>query len=390
MEEKSNENPRIEVITGSALEAMQRAEIDLQVATAHRFPRPTLSKIKQSMLDFACLDEETAESCFYSLPRDGKTIAGPSVRLAEIAVACWGNLRAASRIISNDGQMLTSQGACHDLENNTLISVEVQRRITDKKGRTFSADMIVVTGNAANSIAFRNAVFKVIPSALIKPVYDAARRVAVGDAKSLATKRVNIVKRLNAMEVTTDRVLARLNRASVEDITLEDLEVLIGAGTAIRDGDTSVDEAFPAVAKQGFAAPGAQETPEQRDARLQRQMDEQATGEPVKTAEEPKKEPVKEEPPKQEPKSEGPRLVGFWPTRELMMAAFEQLMPVMTAEEVNLHLSQNGIGSPEDMGISDQATIACYKELAKIFDEKQKAEKLAGNAPKRPVFGRKQ
>jgi len=233
----------VEIIQPQALELIERAQIDMQISTAKKYPRD-LAKVKRRMLDFATLDEETAESCFYTLTREGKSIQGPSVRLAEIAVSCYGNLRAASRIVDNDGKTITAQGVCHDLENNTLISVEVKRRITKRDGKTFSDDMQVVAGNAANSIAFRNAVFKVIPGALTKPVYEAAKAVAVGDASKLATRRAKIIQRLNSMQVTTDRILARLGKSSVENVGLEDLELLIGLGTAIKDGDTTVDEAF--------------------------------------------------------------------------------------------------------------------------------------------------
>lgn len=378
-----NEPQRIEIITTSALEAMQRAEIDLQVATAKRYPRPALSTIKKNMTAFATLDEETAESCFYSLPRDGKQIQGPSVRLAEIAVACYGNLRAASRVIGNDGKVLTSQAACHDLENNTLISVEVQRRITDRNGKTYSQDLQVVAGNAANSIAFRNAVFKVIPSALIKPVYDAAKLVAVGDASSLNTKRIKMVKRLNGMDISTDRILARLNRPSVEDITLEDLEVLIGAGTAIRDGDASVDEAFPPVARAGSPAAGQQETAEQREARLKRQMDEQAVG----TTEKPKDpEPAKTAEPI--PSSEKPQPTGFWEDRETMMAAFLRLIDGLGVDVAKDYLNQNGIASDEDFGVADRVTISCFRELTKMLEAKQAAEAKPTEAKPKPTWGR--
>lgn len=362
-----NNDPKVEVLGSVAIEAIQRAEIDMQVATAHRYPRAAISVIKKKMLDFATIDEETAESCFYSLPRDGKTIQGPSVRLAEIAVACYGNLRAASRVISNDGRILTSQAACHDLENNNLVSVEVQRRITTKSGKTFSDDMVVTAGNAANSIAFRNAVFKVIPGAIYKPVYDAARQVAVGSASTLATKRVKVVARLNSMEVDTPRILARLQRPSVDDITLEDLEVLIGAGTAIRDGDTTVDEAFPAVTRAG--APSQQESSEQRAARLQRQMDEQAQQSEPKQSEPPE--------PQQETKSdpeEKPEIDNFWPDAGEMMAAFGRMVESLGADIVRANLIEYGIKSDDDFGIADANTIATYRALQQLVDKK--------NAPK--------
>lgn len=259
---ESLELNQIEVISPSALESQERAQCDVQIATAHRFPRPDLSIIKKKMVSFATLDEETAEGCFYVLSRQGKEIRGPSARLAEIAAACYGNIRAASRVIANDGKMITAQAVCHDLENNVSISIEVKRRITGKDGKTYSEDMQVVTGNAACSIALRNALFKVVPMALIRPVYDAARQVAIGDVKTLASRRDKAIETFTKMGVTKERVLAVLGKATVEDIDLAALETLIGLHTAVKDGDTTIDEAFPVtVAKKPiFTKPDKSET----------------------------------------------------------------------------------------------------------------------------------
>ncbi|MFM7859586.1 MAG: hypothetical protein ACKO96_48585, partial [Flammeovirgaceae bacterium] len=145
----------------TALYLQTKAEIDTQIATAKAFPRSEKMFMDRA-ISMATVTEEIAQSCIYALPRGGKPIEGPSVRLAEIIVASYGNLRSSARIVDNDGKMITSQGVCHDLENNTAVSVDVKRRITDKNGKTFNDDMQVVTGNAANAIAFRNAVFKVV------------------------------------------------------------------------------------------------------------------------------------------------------------------------------------------------------------------------------------
>ncbi len=248
-----NENTEMELITDSApvISAMERASIDVQIATAKAYPRE-LSRVKSRMLSFATLDEETAAACFYTLPGrkggDGKPIQGPSARLAEIAVACYGHIRAGSRVIANDGKTITAQAYCHDLENNVHIGLEVKRRITTRDGKTFSDDMQVVVGNAACSIAFRNAVFKAIPGALIKPVYEAARKVAIGDTKTLASRRAAAVDYFLKMGVPKDRILSTLGVNNIEDIQLAHLETLTGLRTAIADGDTTVDEAFPAPA----------------------------------------------------------------------------------------------------------------------------------------------
>lgn len=231
-----------------AIEAIQRAEIDIQISTAHRFPR-SLAKVKADMLALATLDEETAAGCFYTLPArkggDGKPIQGPSARMAEIALFGFGNIRGESRVVANDGKKITARAVVHDLERNVAVAIEVNRRITTKDGYTFSEDMQTVTGNAACSIALRNATFKVVPLALVKPVYDAARRVAVGDAKTLEERRAKAVSIFEKMGVEKARVLAAVSVPSVADIGPEELETLLGYYTAIKDGDAKIDDVFP-------------------------------------------------------------------------------------------------------------------------------------------------
>lgn len=246
-ESEDREAQDLEIIGSSALEQMERASIDVQVATAKRYPR-VLSVVKAQMLSFATLDQDTAAGCFYTLPiRKGgdKPIQGPSVRMAEIALSSFQNLRAASRIISDDGRMVTAQAVCHDLQNNVLVSVEVKRRVTTKEGKRYSDDMVVVTSNAACAIAFRNATFKVIPLALVKPVYEAAKRVAIGDAKTLSSRRSDAVAHFKKMGVPQARILAAVGARTVEDIDLDGVGLLLGLANAIKDKEVTIDEAFP-------------------------------------------------------------------------------------------------------------------------------------------------
>lgn len=171
----SENETSLEIMPTDTIGAIERAQVDMQITTARKFPRE-LSKVKARMLSFATLDEETAASCFYTLPaRKGgndKPIQGPSVRMAEIALASYQHVKAGSRIVGDDGKFITAQAVVHDLENNVAVSIEVRRRVTTKEGRRFGDDMIAVTGNAACSIALRNAVFRVVPRALISPVYE--------------------------------------------------------------------------------------------------------------------------------------------------------------------------------------------------------------------------
>ena len=172
--------------------------------------------------------------------------------MAEIAVSCYGNLRAGARpiqtVTSGEHPHVIVQAVAHDLEKNVAIQIEKRRRIVGKKskGGAIDEDDINLAVNACSAIAFRDAVFKVVPVALIRPVYEQAKRVAIGDVKSLGQKRGAVIDRLKAMGVTEDRILARVEARKVDDIDLSKLEILIGLGTALKDNEVSFEEAFPA------------------------------------------------------------------------------------------------------------------------------------------------
>lgn len=243
----------------TVLQAISKAELDQQITTARAYPR-SLRRFVEECMDMATLNERIAGECIYALPRDGKTIEGPSARLAEIVASAWGNCRAGARVVDEGPEFITAQGIFHDLERNVAITYEVRRRITDKHGKRYKADMVGVTGNAACSIALRNAVFKGVPKAFWSDIYDAARKAAVGDVKTIANRRADALARLQKMGATQDQVLAVLNVKGVEDIGTEELATLFGIATAIKDGDTTVEEAFAVrapSAKAGTAAPKA-------------------------------------------------------------------------------------------------------------------------------------
>lgn len=229
------------------LEQIARGEVDIQIATARRFPR-SIEAFQKKALSMATIDEETAASCFYVLPkRKGaeKAIEGPSARLAEIVAAAYGHMAIAGRIVEEGDRFVVAQGAAWDLENNVRRVVEVRRRITTRDGGRFSDDMIAVTCNAAIAIATRNAVFQVIPQAYTRQIYHACREVAVGTQQTLTKRRGLMLEHFQKMGIEPGRVFALLEVRGVEDITLEHMATLRGLATAIKEGDTSIDDAFP-------------------------------------------------------------------------------------------------------------------------------------------------
>jgi hypothetical protein len=237
-----NENT-LQIVTQDALSLITKAEIDIKISTAKAFPR-SLKMFMDKAMSMATFNEDIAASCSYSVPREGKSIDGPSVRLAEIVCASYGNIISGARVIANDGKAITAQGFCHDLETNNSVTVEVKRRITKKNGQTFSEDMQIVTGNAACAIAFRNAVFKVVPSALCQDIYDRAKEVAKGTAETLVKRRDKALDYFRSLKVTDKQICEVLEIKKVEDIDLEKLATLTGMKSAIKNGESTVQSLF--------------------------------------------------------------------------------------------------------------------------------------------------
>lgn len=267
------ERDSVEVLkTDQQVSLLAKAEIDAQVATAQAFPR-SLKKSLDRIMSMATLTVEIAESCEFALPRgqnkDGteKVLNGPSIRLAEIVFSQYGNLRAGMRVIYNDGKKVVAQGICHDIETNACVTLEVSRSILQhewvgdghggrkKSGRmlTMSEDMQIVTGNAACAIAFRNAIFKVVPAAIVQPVYLATKELARGTMDTLIARREKALLYLHNLGVTDPQICIALGLQAVEDIDLDKLSIIRGICNAIKEGGTTVDQAFPKIAPKPAA-----------------------------------------------------------------------------------------------------------------------------------------
>ncbi len=227
-------------------EASQRAEIDMQISTAKAYPRD-LRKSTDNAITIATMDKETAQSCGYALPRGGKSVSGASVHLARIIAAEYGNLRIEAKVVNITATQIVSQAICFDLEKNYAVKIEVRRNIVGKYGR-FNDDMITVTGNAANAISYRNAVFSVVPKSIVDKVYGATRQLIAGDLSDevkLLAKRKQIVDEFkDSYGVTEKELIEVLGLNTVHQIKQDEIIILIDLAQAIKDGDTNVKDAF--------------------------------------------------------------------------------------------------------------------------------------------------
>jgi len=239
----------IEIIESElpAYEQSNRASFDIQVATAKKYPRE-IKRAIDNVIAIVTMDNDTAISCGYSLPRGSKSIMGPSVHLARMVAQQWKNLRVEARGTVISDKYVTAEAVAFDLESNFAVKIEAKRKIIDRYGKRYNDDMINMTMSVASAIALRNAIFAVVPKAVIKKCYEAAQHKITGDLSDetkLAAKRVKVFAGFkDTYKVEEDEILKLFGKQSIQQISKEELASLIGLAQGIKDGDTTVNDAF--------------------------------------------------------------------------------------------------------------------------------------------------
>jgi hypothetical protein len=258
------------------------AELNQDVITARSFPR-SLARAFKGINELVAMDELSAKECVYAVPRDGKTIRGPSIRLAEIIASQWGNCHCASRVVHVDRieKYVESEGIFHDLETGLKRTARTRKSIAKRDGGIYSQDMIMTAGNAAASIAMREAILKGVPKAIWRQAFDHAEKVIKGNVTTLVERRTEAMKALAGIGVTPERVFGALGIAGLEEIGLDELADLFAMYQGVKNGDSDVDEVFPAVAKAGGKAEGGKSSKKLAD-----RLDEAAKGGAGKAAKE--------------------------------------------------------------------------------------------------------
>ena len=231
--------------SGSLAIGLARAEIDQQVATAKRYPR-SIARAQRAIFELVTIDEESAKECNYALPRGGKPITGPSIRLAEIIASEYGNNRTGARIVHVDRveKYVEAEGVYIDLESNAATTARVRTRIVDKYGKLYSDDMIIVTGNAVCSKAKRNAILAGVPKAVWRKAYEAALATIKGDIKTLSERREAMLKAFAAFGVKPEQIFTALDIGGIDDVGIDEIALLTGMHAALKSGEETVESMF--------------------------------------------------------------------------------------------------------------------------------------------------
>jgi hypothetical protein len=275
LDARDTEEGAVQQFGGGGVVAMVRGEVDSQIATARQYPRD-IATFLDELKTMACITEDIAESCFYSLKRknqDGSTkkIEGGSIRFAELAAAAYGNLRIQGKTTHEDDRYIYTMGTCWDVQRNVGVQIENRRRITDKNGKKYGDDMIAVTANAGVSIAVRNAIFRIVPRAFWEPILEQAKQVAIGSADTFENRKQKLVAYYGKMGVSPEQLAEYCEIPTLAELTFEGLEDLRGLATALKEGTEKLDDAFPAAKSKEAEAEKEKTVPATLDAIVQKE-----------------------------------------------------------------------------------------------------------------------
>ena len=106
-----------------------------------------------------------------------------------------------------------------------------------------TAEQITLATTTASSVAFRNAIFKAIPSAIFTTVIKNIKTYIKEnlEGSSVINDALGFFRKKG---VTDQQIKERLRVLSLEKMDSEDLFLLIGLKNAVNDGDTTVSQIF--------------------------------------------------------------------------------------------------------------------------------------------------
>jgi hypothetical protein len=254
--------------TASTAAAVQaKTQVEARYMMAMHNPR-SLMQFRARLLD-ACKRPRFAQTARYAKPVGNGKVVGWSIRFAEEAARCLGNLLVESAVIYDDASVRLVRVMVTDLETNLTYPTDVTviktvERSTLKPGQTAikvrtntsgkptylveaTEDDLLNKQNALISKAIRTGVLRVVPGDILEEAEETvARTVRAEDAQDPAAKAKQIADAFysyGVMPTAIEKVLGH----PLAQVTPAEVTMMRTWITAIKDGETTwrqIEEAF--------------------------------------------------------------------------------------------------------------------------------------------------
>lgn len=235
--------------------AMSRSAQEVQAAMiiAKRFPRDEEASYTKLMK--ACKRRGLAEEAAYTFPRGGQTVDGPSIRLAEAAARCWGNIDAGVIELERRHGESTAMAYAWDLETNSRdTKIFTVRHVRDtKSGARALTDERDIYEMVANQGARRKraCILAIIPNDVIDDAMVEINKTLAGDNKEPLQDRVRkMLVSFESVSVTQAMIEKRLGHV-IAATTEAEFVALGKIFKSVRDGMAAREQFFEVGATDG-------------------------------------------------------------------------------------------------------------------------------------------
>ncbi len=232
-----------------AIEASRAiAEAQGKLVIAKRFPRNEVQAYAKAIE--ACQRPTMAEKAFYSFPRAGQTVEGPTIRFAEELARCWGNIDYGIKELSQDNGKSEMQAYAWDLETNAQ-SVQnftnPHQREQGKKMVTLTSQRDIYENNANMATRrLRSRILAILPSWFVEDCIEECKKTVAGNNETPLIDRVKkMVIQFAKFGVTQEQIEKRLKR-KIDTMTADDFVEYVGIYNAIKNKESKISEWFEA------------------------------------------------------------------------------------------------------------------------------------------------
>ena len=238
-----------------AIEASRAiAEAQGKLVIAKRFPRDEVQSYAKAME--ACQRPTMAAKAFYSFPRGGQTVEGPTIRFAEELARCWGNIDYGIKELSQDDGKSEMQAYAWDLETNAQsvqnFTNPHKREKTDKRTKTVVMETLTgqrdIYENNANMATrrLRSRILAILPAWFVEDAIAECKKTLAGQNDTPLIDRVKkMVVQFAKLGVTQEMIEKRLKR-KVDTMTSDDFVEYVGIYNAVKGGESKIADWFDA------------------------------------------------------------------------------------------------------------------------------------------------
>ena len=232
-----------------AIEASRAiAEAQGKLVIAKRFPRDEVEAYAKAME--ACQRPTMAAKAFYSFPRGGQTVEGPTIRFAEELARCWGNIDYGLKELSQDEGKSEMQAYAWDLETNAQSIqnfTNPHQREVGKKMQTLTSLRDIYENNANMATRrLRSRILAILPSWFVEDAIAECKKTLAGQNETPLVDRVKkMVVQFAKLGVTQEQIEKRLKR-KIDTMNADDFVEYIGIYNAIKQGESKIAEWFEA------------------------------------------------------------------------------------------------------------------------------------------------